>query len=89
MQNPVDQKKIKPIFKINAQVFGFPLGGIHGNHHIPQQFRMNAGKIPLLHGKRHHIGGAVPVEIPTVEVLNPWIIGNHQGELSVRTAQGV
>lgn len=55
----------------------------HGDDDISQQAGVQASALPLLHGKREHVGGAVDAAVLGVEFADLVVVGEEQRELGL------
>jgi hypothetical protein len=59
-----------------------------GDHHIPQNLRVEIGKGAFAHGKGQHIGGTIDAAIAGVQPAHPGIVDDEDTQVTALTCEG-
>ncbi len=89
MQNTVQQQKYKLMLERHTRFGGIGSSALGGDHHIPQQQRLQATPLSLLHGKRDDIGRPVALQVIAVDLLNAVVINQQNRQFCVRKSRDV
>ncbi len=84
VQKPVHDQLVESIFQIQTGRLGLPPGGIHRDHHIPQEMGAEVGEPSLLHRKGDDVGGTLPVQIRPVHCGDLGVVHQQDGQFGFR-----
>jgi hypothetical protein len=87
MQDAVQQQKYQFMLEGNSRVRRVRRRSFRGNHHIPQQQRLQAAPFPFLHGEGDDVGRPVALQIITIEPLNALIIQDQDRQFRLRISR--
>ena len=87
MKNTVNQEPVHGALQRLPQCLGLRNGCVHGDDHIPKHAGQDVRGTPRAHGKGQDIGRALSLEVPMIELGDPFVVSEEEAQFTLMKVQ--